>query len=73
MTRCGGRAEVVRRVEQRRVDPLQRDVQRQDHQRQVAVDDADRHAERREQQVQAVVADEPERLQQVARAAPRRR
>ena len=48
----GVRAQVLRRVEQRRVVLLQVGVERQDHERQVHVDHADAcTAKRREQQV----------------------
>ena len=41
-------AEIARRLQHRRVDPLQRDIERQDHQRQVRVDDSDPDPDRRE-------------------------
>ena len=42
-------AEVLGRLEQRPVEPLERDVQREHHQRQVVVDDADEDRGRRAQ------------------------
>ena len=59
-------------AEQRRIDPLERDEQRQDHQRQVAVDDADRDRRRRIQDLRRV-ARQMQPAEEVARAVRRRR
>ena len=52
-------AQVLRRVEQRRVVLLEVGVERQDHERQVHVDHADDHREAREQQVERAEDDHP--------------
>ena len=56
--------EVVARLQQAVVDPLQRGVERQDHERQEVVGDACHHRERRVEQA-AVLAQDPDRLQRV--------
>ena len=52
-------AQVLRRVEQRRVVLLEVGVERQDHERQVHVDHADDHREAREQEVERAEDDHP--------------
>ena len=64
------RAEVLRRLDQRRVEPLERGVERQHHEGQIGVDDADIDRRRGVEDRQRL-RDEPEADEQAGSAAPR--
>ena len=55
--RHGRRAEILRRLDQRRIDFFEARIERQDHERQIGIDDADVDRRRRVHDLQRLVDD----------------
>ena len=70
--RQASRAEVLRRLDERPIHPLEGHVEREDHERQVAVDDADQDRHRRPEDAECRVPDGiPDHARQAVRSEDR--